>query len=181
VLNMSYLGEKDYLPRLNIATIAFLEKIITPQSLVFELGTGNSTIWFAKRAKRVVAFEDGGSWYRQVREFLEIENLNNVRIYLDPDYMIKIFSDIFSKEDAIQYDIVLHDGPSHSEDRLIELREVPLYVKVGGYLISDDTDRKQFVTGIRYLDRLGWKKIEIPLGRDPWNSPKAALIYQRLK
>lgn len=178
---MSYLGEKDYLPRLNTATIEFLEKIINPESLVFETGTGNSTIWFARRAKRVVAFESGRNWYNQVQSFLRKEGLNNVRIYLDPEYMVKIFSNIFSKEDTIQYDIVLHDGPSHAEDRLIELREIPLYVKPGGYLIVDDTDRKQFITGIMYLDRLGWMKTEIPLGRDPWNSPKAALIYQRLK
>jgi len=176
---MNYLGEKNYLPKLTIATIEFLEKIITPESLIFELGTGNSTIWFAKRAKRVVAFENEDSWCGQVRELLEKEKLNNVRIYFNPDYMVKIFSDIFSKGDIIQYDVVLLDGPRNSADRLIEVREVPLYIKPEGYLIVDDTQCKLFRTGIRYLDKLGWKRTEIPVGLDPWGGRKEALVYQR--
>lgn len=175
---MSYLGTHDYLPALNFQVVEFMEKIITSESLIFETGTGNSTIWFARRAKRVVALEHRIGWHEQVRQCLEKEKVENVKVYFDPEYAQKSFDDILMKGDNIQYDLVLHDGPNPTIERLPLIKLIPSLVKQGGYLIVDDTDRAVLASGIEYLDSLGWKKLVIS-GKDFFNEEKEAVIYQK--
>ena len=172
----------DYLPRLNLQTVEFLKKIITPESLVFETGSGNSTVWFARQAKRIVTLEDNMDWYKRIQGFLQKENLQNVRLYFDSDYSKKQFKDILENEDIIEYDIVLHDGPYHAKLRISAMKFIHLFVKARGYLIIDDTHDKWCASGIRkHLDILGWKKSIIPHGPDAFGRRKSAVIYQRPK
>jgi len=174
------LGGDNYSPRLNMQTIAMIEKIITPDSLVLETGTGNSTIWFAKRAKRVVSLESDIHWHDAVHNYLGKEALRNVRIYVDPAYSQKSFKNVLKEEDIIQYDIVLLDGPNPEEARVpLLLEDAPNFVKPGGYLIVDDTHYRIFVPGIMYLDSLGWEKTKIPMGADRWGGLKEAIIYRK--
>jgi len=164
----------SYLPNLNLGTIKFLRKIITSESLIFETGSGNSTIWFGKQVKKVVALENDKNWYKKVQQFIKKEGLQNVKLYFDPDYPKKQFKDTMKKEDIIEYDIVLHDGPYHAEQRVLAMKFIHLFVKPGGYLIVDDISNKQCAKGIKEnLDILGWEKREIR------GYKKSAIIYQR--
>jgi len=170
----------DYLPRLNLQTVEFLKKIITPESLVFETGSGNSTIWFGKQVKMVVALEDDRNWCDLVRKLVKRENLQNIKLYFDPAYSKKQFKDILENKDIIEYDIVLHDGPFHARLRVSAMRFIHLLVKPGGYLIVDDTHDPQCAMGIKeHLDTLNWKKSDIPHGADAHGRRKSAVIYQR--
>lgn len=178
---MNWLGEKNYAPKLNVQTVKFLESIITPESLVFEIGSGNSTVWFAKRAKRVVSLESHGGWYAEVQSLLDKEQLENVTMYLDAKYEEKSFSSILREEDMILYDIVLHDGPNGMARRILSVKMAPLFVKLGGYLVVDDAHREEFQPSIQFLDSLGWEKTDIPLGCDAFGAEKSAVVYRRLK
>jgi len=170
----------NYLQRLNLQTVEFLKKIITPESLVLETGSGNSTIWFGKQVKRVIALENDINWYELVRKFAKKENLQNVRLYFDPDYPIKQFKNVMENKDIIEYDIILHDGPYRAAQRVLAMKFIHLFVKSGGYLIVDDTHDPGCAVGIiEHLDILGWKKTIIPLSRDAFGKRKSAAIYQR--
>jgi len=175
---MSYLGDHGYLPAINYPTITFMEKILTPESLVFETGTGNSTIWFARRAKRVVGFESRSEWFKEVQRFLKKEGLKNIKVYFDPGYAQKSFDEVLVEEDNIQYDVVLHDGPNPTAERLSLIKFIPSLVKSGGYLIVDDTDRDILVPAIKYLDSLSWEKTTIR-GNDFFGEEKEAIVYRR--
>jgi len=170
----------NYLPRLNLQTVEFLKKIITSDSLVFETGSGSSTIWFGMQAKKVVALESDRSWYERVRGFIKKENLQNVKLYFDSDYPKKQFKEILANEDIIEYDIVLHDGPFSAGLRISAMIFIHLFVKAGGYLVVDDTHDQRCAKGIKeHFDILGWKKLVIPFGNDAYGSGKNAVIYQR--
>lgn len=170
----------NYLPRLTLQTVEFLKKVITPESLVFETGSGNSTIWFGKQVKRVIALEDNIKWYDLVQGFVKRENLQNVRLYFDPDYPKKQFKDIMENKDIIEYDIVLHDGPFNAGLRIPAMKFIHPFVKAGGYLIVDDTHDQRCAMGVKeHFDILGWEKTEIPYAKDPYRHKKAAVIYQR--
>ncbi len=171
---------KNYLPRLNLQTVEFLKKIVTLNSLIFETGSGSSTIWFGKQAKKVVALESDRGWYERVQGFKRKENLRNVKLYFDPDYPKKQFKEILQSEDVIEYDIVLHDGPFSAGLRIPAMKFIYLFVKAGGYLIVDDTHDQRCAGGIKeHFDTLGWVKTDIPYGKDAYGSGKSAAIYQR--
>lgn len=170
----------NYLPRFNLQTVEFLKKIITSKSLVFETGSGNSTIWFGKQAKKVVSLESNKGWYERVQEFRRKENLQNVKLYFDPNYPKKQFKEILESEDIIEYDIVLHDGPFTAGLRILAMKFIHLFVKAEGYLVVDDTHDQRCAKGIKeHLDILDWKKSDIPYGKDAFGSGKSTAIYQR--
>jgi len=170
----------NYLPRLNLQTVEFLKKIVTSKSLVFETGSGNSTIWFGKQAKKVVSLESDRGWYEKVQGFVRREDLQNVKLYFDPDYPRKQFKEILQSEDVIEYDIVLHDGPFSAGLRISAMKFIHLFVKAGGYLIVDDTHDQRCARGIKeHFDILDWEKSDIPYGKDAFGSGKSATIYQR--
>ena len=170
----------NYLPNLNLQTIEFLKKIITPGNLIFETGSGNSTIWFGKQAKKVVALEDDKNWYKKIKGFITKENLQNVKLYFDPEYPNKQFKEILQSKDIIEYDIVLHDGPYSAKLRISAMKFIHLLVKPEGYLIVDDTHNSYCAIGIKeHFDILGWEKTSIPHGADPRGRRKSAVVYQR--
>lgn len=176
---MSYLGSFDYCPKVNKKTVKFLEKVITKESLILETGTGNSTIWFALRAKRVVSFENRRKWHKEVGKHLMKNNIENVKVYFDSEYDSKNLDRILNKEDSIQCDIVFHDGPNPLERRLLLAKRIVRYVKLGGYLVIDDTnEKKRYKSAIDYLDRLGWEKIVLK-GKEKWGAMKESTIYRR--
>jgi len=168
----------DYLPRLNLQIVEFLKKIITPDSLIFETGSGNSTIWFGKQAKKVVTLEDDEDWYKKIQKLIKKEKLWNVKIYFDPDYPKKQFGDILQNEDIIEYDIVLHDGPSKVKSRIEAMKFIHHFVKAGGYLIVDDANQRTRGTR-RYLDILGWEKSIILPECDASGARESAIVYRR--
>jgi len=147
----------NYIPRLNWQAIEFLEKIITPENIILETGTGNSTIWFARRVQRVVSFEDKKNWHDKILESLKKENLRNVEIYFDAHYVEKPFHAMLNKRDNVLYDVILLDGPNIGPGRIpLIIKLIPL-LKQGGYLILDDTEKGWYEPGIRYLDNLKWE------------------------
>lgn len=176
---MSYLGSFEYCPKVNERTVAFLKKVIRKNSLILETGTGNSTIWFALHAKRVVSFESGKNWRKKVRKHLMRNSIDNVKVYFDSKYDSKNLDEILDKEDSIQYDIVFHDGPNPLERRLVLAKRLIKYIKPGGYLVIDDThEKKRYKPAINYLDRLGWEKIVLK-GKEKWGAMKESTIYRR--
>lgn len=138
---MNYLGNFDYCPKLNRKTVEFLEKVITPTSVILETGSGNSTIWFGKRVNRVVSLESDRDWGKRVKNHLKKEGIENVRLYLDKHYDVKELNAVLKEQDLIQYDIVLHDGPTPLLRRWALVWRIVKFVKPGGYLILDDTHR----------------------------------------
>ncbi|MCJ7617586.1 MAG: class I SAM-dependent methyltransferase [Desulfobacterales bacterium] len=170
----------DYLPDLSLQTVEILKKIITPSSLVFETGSGNSTIWFGKQVKKVVSLEDDKGWCDIVRGLAEQENLQNINLYFDPDYSKKHFNEILQSEDIIEYDIVLHDGPFNAKFRVPAMKFIHSFVKTGGYLIVDNINDKRCGAGIKeHLDILGWEKTVIPTGCTAFGHRTAAAIYRK--
>ena len=63
------------LPWLVKDSIKFLESILTRDSIVLETGSGNSTVWFAERVKKVISFEHDKVWYDKTKKILDMEEL----------------------------------------------------------------------------------------------------------
>ena len=55
------------LPWFSLASIEFLDRHLGPDMLVYEYGSGGSTVFFAARAGRVVSMENDTVWAERVR------------------------------------------------------------------------------------------------------------------
>src|SRR5688500_9598739 len=62
-----------------------IERILPQNADILEFGSGNSTLWYAKRAKSVYSIEDDRAWFAIVQGMLTRSRLGNVHYFLrDP-------------------------------------------------------------------------------------------------
>jgi hypothetical protein len=127
------------LPWLAWGAVDFLDRFLTRSHSVFEYGTGGSTLFFAKRAKRVMSVEDDPRWQRIVRDRLAEESLENVTLcpadssvepYARSPYVLALDQ---------PHDVILVDGHEHRQgvDRLTCFRQAEQFVRAGGVIVLD--------------------------------------------
>jgi predicted O-methyltransferase YrrM len=105
------------LPWISLKAIRFLERFLTPKMTVLEYGSGGSTIFFARRCKRVIAIEDDPVWLGAVRQRLDALGLTNTEVRLCETGSIYTSSSAEFRDssylkaaDGLNPDLVLIDG-----------------------------------------------------------------------
>lgn len=137
--------------------IEFMDAVLDKDSNVLEFGSGGSTVWFAKKANSVVAFEHNPVWHRAVIEKLERMKLENAKVVLAPEYPRGIFR-YLSKD---TYDLILNDGKRRPEC----CRYAMAALKRGGYFITQDGSNVPTMRQRRMMNEAGWMRIPIIEGK----------------
>ena len=136
------------MPWFSYAAIDFLEKFVKPQMSVFEYGSGGSTLFFARRAKRVFSVEDNPQWFEWVSRRLEEKGFSNATLKLcEFDFKKPIG---FENSEYLQampdekFDIIVVDGSEEwTQVRPICFEKAEARVKQGGIIVVDDSWRYQ--------------------------------------
>jgi hypothetical protein len=187
----------DSKPWFPIEAINFLDSVIKPDHSIFEYGSGGSTIYFAQRARLVVSVDHDPAWYRDVQNELKIRGIMNCAcLLIEPElnqngvkfgtdnlngyatghqplanYNFRKYASII---DAFEpFDIVSIDGRSrpscikHAKEKL----------KLGGYLILDNSDRPYYKPAIQLIDSV-WPRTKTTNSGKPeteniiWQKPQ---------
>jgi predicted O-methyltransferase YrrM len=112
--------------------IPFLNSIITKDSVVIEIGSGGSTIWFAKRARKVISYEDNIQYYNDITAMIHAEGLSNIEYIFTPN----------GKLDTLEpCDVLFVDNEKEMGDRVAIAYLLFPMLKTGGYLVMDDMER----------------------------------------
>jgi SAM-dependent methyltransferase len=139
------------IPWMTYPFIDFISARLRPDMEIFEYGSGNSTLWFADRVKRVDAIEHDEKWYKIMKQKIS----NNVNLYfikLDYDGEYSRFPLNLNKK----YDIIIIDG----RDRVNCIKISIKCLKPEGVIVLDDSERPQYLEGIRFLLNEGFRKID---------------------
>jgi precorrin-6B methylase 2 len=134
------------IPWFSYAAIDFLQEFVQPHMTVFEYGSGGSTVFFAKRARRVMSVEDNPKWYEWVSRRLDQQGLTNVSLKLcefnfkDPaGFEGSAYLHAIPDE---EFDIIVVDGSEEwIQVRPICFGRAEARVKKGGIIIVDDSWR----------------------------------------
>ncbi|OGB83352.1 hypothetical protein A3F66_00625 [candidate division TM6 bacterium RIFCSPHIGHO2_12_FULL_32_22] len=120
-------------PWLTDAAVNFLDQFLkeSPKS-VLELGSGGSTIWFAKRIKHLVSFEHDVRWYETVKKELNQQ--------IDYRLIKGSYFDTINEFPDNYFDLVLVDG----KDRLECIKNSIRVLRSGGVLMLDDAQREKY-------------------------------------
>lgn len=148
----------DYMPQINPKAIEFLESIIRPDWKVFEWGSGQSTVYFARRVAEMVSVEHHPAWVEEVGNLLSVDGLEidylfvpavpdaGLRDHTNPlcyrcgegdtadwrDYAMAI-----EPYPDLHFDLIFIDGGA----RLSCLFHAITKVAPGGYILLDDSER----------------------------------------
>ena len=121
--------DKQPLPWYTYPAIEYIKQLDFSTQEVFEYGSGNSTIFWSKLAKRVVSIENNQKWYETVSKRVG-ENVT-VKLIMDDALYIQ---EILNYE---SFDIIVIDG-SHSR---LDCAKVAINkLKSGGIIILDNSD-----------------------------------------
>jgi len=117
----------DPIPWFTYPAVEFLKQFDFSSKRVFEWGSGNSTLFWARRASEVTAVEDNEDWYREVQAKLP----QGARIHLQkeaPGYV----GVIDSVEDC---DVIVIDGTFRWDCALVATK----HLAAGGMIIVDNS------------------------------------------
>ena len=133
-----YKGEKGLevgYPWLTLGAIYSLERILGRRKTlrVLELGGGGSTVFFSRRAKKVITLEHNPDWVDRIKEALPTPS--NVKIVQDTEEKLL---DYVEKRPDGYYDIVLVDSGPNYVSRAKMLKASAIKVKRYGWLIIDN-------------------------------------------
>jgi len=138
------------IPWLSYPVISFLSERLNNNMLLFEYGSGNSTIYYSQNVKGVVAIEHNKEWYDKIKKRLN-KNAEIIfkEINEDGDYCRVI------KTTDTKYHIVIIDA----EDRVNCIKQCQENLTEDGVIILDDSDREEYSEGINFLLGIGFKQI----------------------
>ena len=157
------------------AAIGWLRRNVRSSWSILELGSGRSTVWFARRAGEVISLEDNEYWYERTRERVATAKLVNVELRLRA---IEAFPGEVSSLPDARFDLVVVDfleAPAVS--RIDVLRPAREKVRPGGHLLLDDSDRPGY--GEAYELLAGWRERRFVGVKDEWPEACETAIFQR--
>jgi len=143
-------GSGNPIPWVTYSFIDFIKERLHKQHTVFEFGSGNSTFFYAKYAKKVVSVEHDKDWLKKIVES-KPENSEMIfcELVRDGEYCRVPLT---LKE---RFDIIIVDG----RDRVNCCKQAVDALSDKGVVVLDDSERKDYSDGIDYLLKKGFKQI----------------------
>jgi hypothetical protein len=143
-------NNKDPIPWITYPAIDFLKQFNYSESLVFEWGSGYSTLWWAKRCKEITSVESYSKWYELLKPKLP-SNVVYLTCAIQVDEEMKFFLESDSTYDVI---IVDHFGPFRKHCCEI----APQKLNPGGIILLDNSD--QCLLACEVLRNKGFQQID---------------------
>lgn len=184
------------IPWFTYPAIKFLKEILRKDMRVFEYGSGGSTIFFARKVSKVISIEHDPEWAKKINEILKRNNLLNCKVKVcepiidhnnvinnpsNPDSFVssdkiydgKSFKDyvkIIDNFDDNYFDIIVIDGRARPSCFKYSKRKL----KRKGFIILDNSERKDYKYILDELKNLNWKNLNFngpgPLNHYFWNT-----------
>jgi SAM-dependent methyltransferase len=146
------------------AAIGWLGRRIRSDWSVLELGAGRSTAWFARRAGRVLSFEDNQFWADQTQDRIRELGLTNVELRTGP---IEALPESVAALPDDSFDLVVVDFLESPEvTRIDVLRGAREKVTPRGLLLLDDSDRPGYADAYDLM--AGWRERRFTGVKDEW-------------
>lgn len=170
---------KDGKPWITFEAEEWLNSFLDKKMSVFEWGSGGSTIFLSRRVKKLVSVEHDPDWYKQVKIVLKKNNISNCKcLLIEPERTVDMKtnpSNPLSYASSLQtyegmsfetyaksiepfpdesFDLVLIDGRARPSCVFHAISKV----RLGGFLMLDDSDRKSYQIGENLL--VNWKRAD---------------------
>jgi hypothetical protein len=128
------------LPWIPFAAIPCLERVITREAFVWEIGAGMSTLWLARHAGRVVSIEADQFWHTKLQSILAAKKITNVDLRFE---WVAERMCAFTGVDDHSIDFLFVDGGPRAQCLIEGFRKV----KAGGHIYLDNWDVAAFWPG----------------------------------
>ena len=142
------------LPWMTYPFIEFIETRLNKNQQIFEFGSGSSTLFFAKRVKKVVTLESNKFWFNFTKEKLAAAKIENVELILMEDALTNSAYENFPKNYSEKFNFILIDSLKRSAC----CKNAIDSIKPDGAIILDDSERKHYSKIFDFFAENNFKK-----------------------
>ena len=151
------------IPWITYPALRFLTPRVTSGMVVFEYGSGNSTLWWSERTARVVSCEHDKEWYADFSS----------KVPANTTYLLRRAKNSSAYAEEIgnytnMFDIIVIDG----RDRNNCIRNGMGALRSKGVVVWDNSDRAEYLEGYELLGSAGFKRLDFwgmgPLSTREW-------------
>jgi len=142
----------DALPWISIPAIEILKDKKLDDLFVFEYGSGNSTLWFSKRVKKIVSIEHDSEWYAYQMKQKSVEN--TTILFKELDYGGDYSNEIKNYKEI---DIALIDGRDRVNCAINAIKQL----SNKGVIILDDAQRENYKKARESLLEKGFRELKL--------------------
>jgi len=151
------------IPWFTYPAIDFLAGRLNKNLKVFEFGSGNSSLFFAKRVSSITSVEHNKEWFEKIKNSLpENSVIHHVESKSSEQYLqpfIKI---------GRKFDIIIIDGIFRNECLIESIN----FLAGESVIILDDSERVDYAEGKNFLLNKNFKRID-------FNGISPGLLYQK--
>ena len=138
------------IPWVTYSFVDFIKERISKEHSVFEFGSGNSTLFYAKYADKVVSVEHDQAWYEKIKN-TKAPNSDIIYEELQPDGQYSRTALNFLQK----FDIIIVDG----RDRVNCCKNSLEALSEWGVLVLDDSERQEYSDAIEFVKQKGFKHL----------------------
>lgn len=141
---------KQPIPWVTYAFIDFIKTRLTKNLTIFEYGSGNSTLFYAKHVKQVISVEHDEAWYHKIA--------NSKALNAEMIYIPLTIDGAYSQKAKLlnqRFDIIIIDG----RDRVNCCKHSLNALSASGVIILDDSEREHYQPAKNLLRENGFKEI----------------------
>lgn len=162
------------IPWYTYPAIEYISQFDYSDKKIFEYGTGYSSMYWAKRSKKVVSIEDNVQWFEKFKTEFKAENWQMRYCDEKMGYEDTIF------QDNEKYDVIVVDGKRRAECAANAVKALA----DGGMIILDDSDRintsQEYVNAVKILKEANLLQVDF-YGFCPMNnySKTTSIFFSR--
>lgn len=139
------------IPWLTYPFVKFIDKRLNKDMIVFEYGSGNSTIWFAERVKEIISVEHDLAWFENVKMRMPE---NAYVVYHQLEYHGKYAEEIGNHNK--KFDLIIIDGRDRNYCAELAIK----HLSDNGVVVFDNADLHIYLQGVSELISAGFKQID---------------------
>lgn len=161
---------KEQIPWITFRSISFLKKYLKKKMVVFEYGSGGSSLFLSKRVSKLYSIEHNKVWHAKVEASIIKNGIKNVQLILQEPEILNPLDDTRYKSDVEEYknhtfksyvktidafpdeyfDLIIIDGRARRACFEHSLKKI----KPTGFILFDNTNRVVYHDAFRGFERL---------------------------
>ena len=138
------------IPWFTYSAIEYLKERLNNRLNILEFGSGNSTLFFAERVKKVISFEHSKDWHKKILKKIPA----NVELTITSSLSAKDYLKPLVEE--LRFDVIIVDGLFRNECITVSLE----HLSEIGVIILDDSERDEYNEGIAFLIQNGFRQLK---------------------
>ena len=138
--NFSQNENGDNLPWMTYPFIDFITTQLNSDQQIFEFGSGSSTLFFAKRVKKIIAVESNKKWFEAMKIKIAALGIKNIELVLIENAITNSQYENYTKQFSTKFDFIIIDSLKRFECAKNSFTSL----KDNGRLILDDSERKNY-------------------------------------